>query len=226
MAPAVTVRWRTSSAIRSTDSGATVTLSTVPEREPWRDTRRPPTALAWRPSAPSSSTPAGSYTLKASSTGLSPASAPFTVTKESTTTSLSISATLGHLRQRADDHFTATVTPAVLGHATGTMTVQTGSTVLCTITLPAKTCSDHGHKARILREPERIPGHCLLRRRQQLHGFDLQQPEPGGDPGLDQDNGLAVPDLRPLRRRVGHGVQRQGDHSLRRGSARTATRSR
>jgi hypothetical protein len=64
-----------------------------------------------------------------------------TVTKASTTTSLSLSASSVVYGNEQTITFTSTVAPQFSGTATGTVAVKSGVTTLCTITLPATTCS-------------------------------------------------------------------------------------
>ena len=65
-----------------------------------------------------------------------------TVAKSPTTTSLNLSASSVTYGNEQTVTFTSKVVPQYLGTApTGTITVETGSTTLCTITLPASTCT-------------------------------------------------------------------------------------
>jgi hypothetical protein len=64
-----------------------------------------------------------------------------TVTKASTTTSLSLSASSVVYGNEQTITFTSTVAPQFSGTATGTVAVKSGVTTLCTITLPASTCT-------------------------------------------------------------------------------------
>jgi hypothetical protein len=64
-----------------------------------------------------------------------------TVSQASTTTSLSLSASSVVYGNEQTITFTSTVAPQFSGTATGTVAVKSGVTTLCTITLPATTCS-------------------------------------------------------------------------------------
>ena len=64
-----------------------------------------------------------------------------TVDPATTTASLSLSAGSVGYGDESSVTFTSSVTPEFAGTPTGTVTVATGSTTLCTITLPATTCS-------------------------------------------------------------------------------------
>ncbi|MHB8329705.1 MAG: beta strand repeat-containing protein, partial [Acidimicrobiales bacterium] len=84
----------------------------------------------------------GTQTVTAASGAKSGTSSPITVGKATTTTSLSESpsATAVYGDEQAVT-FTSNVVPQYSGSPTGTVTVKTGSTTLCTITRPATSCS-------------------------------------------------------------------------------------
>jgi hypothetical protein len=64
-----------------------------------------------------------------------------TVTKATTTTTLTISSATVTYGNEASLNFTATVSPEFTGTPGGTVTVKAGSTVLCSMTLPTTQCS-------------------------------------------------------------------------------------
>jgi hypothetical protein len=142
MSPAVTVQVEDSTGNATPDSGVTVTVATTPNVTVAGNTATTnANGLATFNSMVINT--AGSYTLKASATGLTatPASASFTVSKASTTTSLSLSSSAVTYGNEQSNTFTATVAPQFTGTPTGTVTVKSGATTLCTMTLPATTCT-------------------------------------------------------------------------------------
>ena len=90
--------------------------------------------------------PAGSYSYRVTATtgswtSTSRPSPGVTVGPAGTSTALQLSSSTATAGGEDQLEFTATVTPQIAFTPTGTVTVTTGSTVLCTITLPDTSCS-------------------------------------------------------------------------------------
>ncbi len=108
---------------------------------PWSGTgcTAPATAL------PASSSPyaiTASYSGDANFTGSTSSPAQnLTVDQATTTTTLLISSPTVTYGNESSLQFTATVKPQFAGTPTGTVAIMQGTTTLCTVTLPATTCS-------------------------------------------------------------------------------------